>query len=312
MEKFKWFEIQEEYMASIPRMRFFDVPEPEQAFARECVAETANLASVPRGLQFIFVGKKGGARDAVCSIFAKKACHSFRPVWEGSNEAFYFRYLKTRAVIIFLSENNAFLKQSKKAFIGLLLHEMTHAVLDEKGVHGKIKEQFKRVFVRRMDRYSHPKLNPEELYPLLSRLGRTSRLALKELYMLTWLIERGAGDYLLENYLVAFPQDRCPRAIRVVASEEDLPKHPEDFALVFEFTLILLAVIVPFERMHTLAARKFRKHMEECYMGSVNVLLSSFKGLRDLLHEEFSYSQRFQKKYFEAVFGIISDFIENV
>ena len=280
----------------MPRLVCFSLSARDRERVRSALREAERLIPAPPNLRVLAVGRRSGTFAKVSACIPPAGRGQFGKLWHGNSLAFYYRFQEP-FLVVFYTRQNAYLRRNRNAFVGLLLHEMTHAVLDAQGVHRQLDRQFK-AFVRRIDHLRHPRM--ETLYPVLADVGSIAKLALKELYMVAWLVQRGRGDYLLENYREVFPADRCPRPL-FYRSRKSL-QDPETFRLTFEFTLSMLAILLPLERLQSSAADEFLGHMEECYLVNLGEMIALFKPLRNLIRKRFSYGEGFQRAYFDAVF----------
>ena len=292
------------------KAEFHLVEDEVRDHANSVLDSVRSTIPIPASLTVFFTADRDTGQDWACRHLPEEARASFDSVWQGSKEAFYFRWKETRMVIVFLTEENQNIKEDENDLLGLLLHEIAHAFLDEKGLHSKIKKQYLKGFVRRIDLLDHPRFSMEEMYPVLVKLGSVSRLALKEHYMLRWLLKHDAGPYVLDNYSSAFPLEAPPEALAVLLGKKDFWDHLEDFSLLFEYTLILIAILTPFEDDEAESSRIFVQHMEEDYLASVSRMADRLSSVRELLKKEFSYTQAFQEKYFSEVFSVLEGFFE--
>ena len=197
--------------------------------------------------------------------------------------------------------------EDKKALIGLLLHEITHTIQAERRLYTHVSKNFMKTLIARMQ---ERKFKPAE-EKLLIRVGFTSVLFLKDLYVNHQLIRDGFGDYLLANYSDEFESRRvCPKPLFYANLSKEVKKDPLLLYDLFQFQFALLSILMPFEKINNERAKKLKKYIERCYQINVKKIVESCRDIEKLLFNEEAESDEFQMKFFNMVIDKVVSLME--
>ena len=271
-------------------------------YFNEVEAKLKKLLPMPAYIEKIFITDHIKHAAWLFKDFPKSVRKNFIRTFEQEKASMTFTYKDVEVVIILISDYNKFLKKNVNACVGILAHELTHVFQKREGMNEHLDDCFQQYFNEYYKKLLKLKYSPAETQKLAIDVGKAALFALKDLYMASELINRGLGDYLLEDYYLQFVKlMKAPRFYKEfgTATKEELLEA-------INFELALLTVILPFQSYQNPKAKKLIEYIQKKYEPHVQEIVKEFYGLDRLYDTEFNWSYDFQRKYFNKIFEDVS------
>lgn len=274
---------------------------PTNVIAR-AIRKLKKITRVPRDSEFYFFESEHDGEELIRSLH-RHARKSFRYVLLEEKNTFSYSH-KGRKVIVVPLNKKKYLLKNTDALVGLLAHEVTHIKQQNQGKYKVVKGAFEQVFVKNaqlLNKLPYPK---KKIQSLFNTVGATAILLLKDLFANSEIIAAGKGKYLLEYYSTEFRGRKiCPRPVFYEKFREAAKKDLGVIAIAFQFEFSLLATLLPFEKYEGAKASRLASYISRCYELNVQEIARKCHELIYLYLDEFSYDQKFAKKFLNAIFN---------
>jgi len=211
-----------------------------------------------------------------------------------------FSYSKGRKSVMMLPVKKG--QFSPHALKGLFLHELVHIQQKKKGLNKEIEKTFSRVWSSKYKLFEKLPYSKVKLSKMLIGVGKFSQLLLKDLYVNSFLINKGCGRYLVDYYVESFAKKKtCPRQVLYTKFKKAAQKDIQIIGIALAFEFSLFAIILPFQRSEFRKARKLRKQIDSCYRLNSKEISRKYKDLVNLYLKDFG-KKDFDEKFFSQVF----------
>lgn len=271
-------------------------------YLKATVKKLKRLVRLPKQLEIYFLASESDGREIVRSIH-KHARKTMRYVLLKERNSFAYNH-KGRKIIVIPINHRRFLLKSQDALLGLLLHEVMHIKQQDKGMYKVIKKSFEATFIKNQKLLIKLKYPRPKLKSLFEGVGSTSILLLKDLFVNTEVIASGRAKYLLDYYRAdLIGKKTCPQPVFYEKFKEAAKRDLDVITIAFEFEFALLSMILPFQKYSSKKAKDLMFHINHCYEMNVQDIARKCHELIYLYLNEFSYDEKFARRFFSAVFS---------
>ncbi len=274
---------------------------PEE-YLRNTVKRLGRIIRIPKQLEIYFLASESDGKEIVRSMH-RRARKAMRYVLLKERKSFAYNH-GGRKIIVIPINHRRFLLKNQNALLGLLLHEVMHIKQQDKGMYRVIKRSFEATFMKNQRLLKKLKYPKKKLKSLFESVGSISILLLKDLYVNTEVISAGKAKHLLEYYHAELiGKKTCPRPVFYDKFKEAAKKNLDVITIAFEFEFALLSMLLPFQRYGSRKAKELMMHINHCYELNVQEIARKCHELIYLYLNEFSYDERFARRFFSAVFS---------
>lgn len=286
-------------------------------YAQAALLEVLLLWRIPTNIEEILVIDDPRHFKVIEKYIPKEIRSEFRQAFTEDPTSMSLTYKKFDLVIISISKKEeAYLKKNKKALTGIFAHELMHIHQRRQGLDARIRRDAINTFKKFSPKLEKLKgYDSKQLGTLFGEVGRTANFVLKDIYANTELIDKGLGEYILEDYKGLYSTKKtCP----VGLFSYNLKEKPVDLKALLpalNFELQLLPAIVPFMRMYKLhktnrrEIKKFVNYIADCYEINAAEIAKRYDKLMhfaaDNIKDTPVFRQRFYKMLFEEIYHLI-------
>ncbi len=268
---------------------------------QRAVDVAASLLPFPSLLELYFFDEVSYCED-ILSTLHKHVRESFRQVCFVEQSNFSFTHRNRNLVVISL-EGKKDLVRDQKALVGLILHEVMHVMQTQRGIYEHIYRAYHDVFSSIRRRFSSLHYPSSRLQSVLSTLGSTTILLLKDLFCNSELIKKGYGPYLIAYYKTDLSETKtCPRPVFYKKFKDAVQKNLEVLRIVFEFEFSLLSIVLPFQKYGTHESARLVRHVNDCYEINIKEISRKCHDLVGLYQDSYAPTAVFTRRFFTTLF----------
>ena len=208
--------------------------------------------------------------------------------------------------IITLYVDEPFLVDNDDALIGLITHEVIHAVHRKRGLEQEIEDQATEYSDMLLENLAEFDVSKEEAISFIRDVVSNAVFCLKDIYANTEIIEHGFGDELAEYYYHQLGIDSfCP--LPRFYQDETTIKQVQDAV---SFELQLTPAWLPFEKHQSERAQELQEQIEECYELNIPETADAIHSICDIYTKSFD-DEDFIEQFYTGLFDEIFELIEN-
>jgi len=207
-----------------------------------------------------------------------------------------------------------YLKNNKKAFIGLLAHELMHIKQRRRGLDRSIRSDAIRAFKKFEPKLKKLKIKQPILADFFAAIGESANFTLKDIYDNFELIDQGFGEYILEDYWNLYTANKKikPKFYSTKDSNYALVQHVKQ---AIDFELNLISAISPFVKMARAGNKRARKLVEfiaSNYEVNISEVANAYDDVIQYSIDNFAWTGEFRRKFFTIVFKRALFLLENL
>ena len=261
---------------------------------------------IPKNVEYILVMDHPKYFKVIEPKLPKTAKKEFRAAYHSDPTSMSLTYGTFDLIVISISlKEEQYLKTNKKALIGLLAHELMHIKQRRRGLDRAIRADAIRAFGKfepKLHKLKIPQKNIAEFY---AAIGESANFTLKDIYDNFELIDKGMGDYILEDYWNLYhASNRFSKP--VFYSRKDTPyKLVKNVKDAIDFELNLISAIAPFVKMARAGNRKAErlvKFIGSDYEVNISEVENAYDDVIQYSIDKFAWSGPFRRKFFTIVF----------
>ena len=260
------------------------------------------LLKFPKDIEIYFLENMEYCNDIISTLH-KHIRDSFKQICLVEKSSFSFNHKDRNIIVISLDEKKQ-LVRNQKALMGLILHEVMHAMQVKRGYYKTIYDAYNEVFNKNkklLNKLSYPNKITKSLF---SSVGYITVLLMKDLFCNSELISRNCGSYLLEYYVNELRgTKKCPRPVFYNKFKEAAKKDPGIIEIAFEFEFSLLSIVLPFQKYKTDKSLLLMKYINNCYELNIHEIARKCHELINLYLNYYQPDKEFSKRFFNAVFN---------
>lgn len=274
-------------------------------FISDAFSKLSELIDVPENLEVYFLDK---VDDCEKLNLPRRTIEMFKNNIRKGKTSFSYAHNERKIVLMLVNKNSEYLVKNKKALIGLLLHEVKHAIQANRRLYTHVSKNMMKALIENLQGRKLSRIEEK----VLIRTGFSAALFLKDVYANIELIRNGLADYLLENYMAEFNSRKtCPIPVFYDDLKKDLKKNPLLLHDLFLFQFALLSILIPFEKTNNSRAIKLKRHIERCYQAKIKDIVESFSDVRELMFNIDSENDDFQMMFFKMILAKVLAFLSN-
>jgi hypothetical protein len=275
-------------------------------YVESALKELDEKIKIPRNVEQILIIDNPKYYKVIEPHIPKEARKEFRKAYQEDPTSMSLTYDKFDLIIISVSlKEEAYLKHNKKAFIGLLAHELMHITQRRRHLDRSIRADAIKTFKKFEPKLRNLPISQPIIADFFASIGESANFTLKDIYDNFELINKGMGDYILEDYWNLYTKNK--RFIKPIFYSDDDTAYKliKNVKSAIDFELNLISAIVPFVRMARNGdkrAKKLVEYIADNYEVNINEVANAYDEVIQYAIKNFRWRSDFRQGFFRLVF----------
>lgn len=288
----------------------------DKNYIESAILELYLKQGIPTNVEHILVIDHPKYYKVIEPKIPEKARKDFRNSYIDDPTSMAISYGTFDLIIISISlKEERYLKNNKKAFVGLLAHELMHIKQRRRGLDRAIRADAIRSFKKFSPRLSKIKLKRSVINEFFAAIGESANFTLKDIYDNFELIDSGFGEFILEDYWNLYTANKKLLKPVFYSTRDSNYKLVEHVKEAIDFELNLISAIAPFVKMARAGHKKATKlvnYIAKYYEVNIAEVANSYDDVIQYSIDKFAWTGAFRRKFFTIVFKRALFLLENL